>query len=170
MKPALALIAAVARNGTIGDGHTLPWRLAEDMAFFRQTTHGHSVLMGRRTWDSLPSRFRPLPGRRNIVLSRDPRWRADGADHAASLPAALALAADADQLFVIGGAQVYAQALPLAQRLLLTEIDADFDGDVVFPSWDHFAFVESWCTHHESAEGLHYRRRSLERKPDASTA
>jgi len=162
---AITLIAAVARNGVIGNGNALPWRLAEDMDFFRRATNGHVVIMGRRTWQSLPPRFRPLPGRRNIVLSRDAGWRADGAERAASLAEALALAAGADEVFVIGGAQLYEQALPLARRLLLTEIEQDFEGDARFPAWDRSAFIERWSTQHQTEHGLHYRRGCFERRP-----
>lgn len=139
---ALALIAAVARNGVIGNGGALPWHLPEDLAHFRRVTQGHPVVMGRRTWDSLPPRFRPLPGRRNIVVTRDVAWRAPGAETAASPAAALALVHDAPRAFVIGGAELYAAALPLADELLLTEIDADAGGDTRFPAWDRGAFAE----------------------------
>lgn len=161
--PSVTLIAAVARNGIIGADNAMPWRLPEDLAFLRRTTLDHVVIMGRKTWQSLPPRFRPLPQRRNIVVSRDPGWRGDGAEHATSLQAALTLAGNVDEVFVIGGAQLYAHALPAARRLLLTEIEQDFEGDAYFPAWECSAFVERWCTHHESAQGLRYRRRCLER-------
>ena len=139
----LALIAAVARNGVIGHGNALLWRLPEDLRHFRRITLGAPVIMGRKTWDSLPAAFRPLPGRRNIVVSRDARWHAAGAEAAPSLDAALALAADASRTFVAGGAELFALALPRADEMLLTEIDRDFDGDVRFPPWDRAAFVET---------------------------
>ena len=143
MKPTeIILIAAVARHGVIGDGQHMPWHLPEDLAHFRRSTQGHPVLMGRRTWDSLPARFRPLPGRRNLVATRNPQWQADGAEAVASLDEALARVAGAPRLFVIGGGQLYADALPRADALLLTEIDADFEGRVRFPPWDRSAFVE----------------------------
>lgn len=141
--PTLALIAAVPRNGTIGNGNALVWRDSADQRHFREVTMGCPVIMGRRTWDSLPPRFRPLPGRRNLVLSRDPAWRADGAEAFATLDAALAATAGTPKVFVIGGAQLYAVALPLADELELTEIDADLDGDTFFPAWDRAAFRES---------------------------
>src|SRR3954449_11435566 len=97
----LALIAAVARNGVIGDRGGMPWRLPEDLQHLRRTTLGHPVVMGRRTWDSLPDRFRPLPGRRNVVVTRDPDWHADGAERAGSLAEALALAGAVERVFVI---------------------------------------------------------------------
>lgn len=148
-RPTLVLIAAVAQNGCIGQGDTLPWHLPEDMAHFRNTTRGHAVLMGRKTWDSLPPRFRPLPGRRNIVLTRQPGWQAPGAETASSLDAALALLAGppdaeptAQRVFVIGGAEIYAQALPLADELVLTEIHQDVSGDAYFPRWPPQDFRE----------------------------
>jgi len=135
----LALIAAVARNGVIGDRGMLPWRLPEDLAFFRRSTQGHPVIMGRKTWDSLPERFRPLPGRRNIVVTRQAGWQAEGAVVAHDLAGALAQARagrpDDAPAFVIGGAALYALALPEADTLMLTEIDRDVPGDTRFPGW-----------------------------------
>jgi dihydrofolate reductase len=139
-RPSITLVAAVGRNGVIGRDGGLAWRDAQDMQRFRSLTWGHPVLMGRRTWDSLPAKFRPLPGRRNLVLTRDAAWHADGAERVASLDEALARAGDAQMLYVIGGAQVYALALPLADTLELTEVDADLAGDVSFPPWDRAAF------------------------------
>ncbi|MBL8305714.1 MAG: dihydrofolate reductase [Rubrivivax sp.] len=139
-RPTLALIAAVARNGAIGKGNDLLLVDAVDQRHFRETTMGCPVIMGRRTWESLPARFRPLPGRRNLVLSRDPALALAGAEVAASLPAALARCVAAARVFVIGGAEVYAAALPLAQELVLTEIDADLEGDTWFPVFDRAAF------------------------------
>jgi dihydrofolate reductase len=147
----LALIAAVARNGVIGNGRALPWHLPEDLAHFRRLTEGHPVIMGRRTWDSLPPRFRPLPGRRNIVVTRDAAWQAAGAEAAPSPQAALDRVQDAALAFVIGGAELYAAALPIADELQLTEIDADADGDTRFPGWDRGAFVEVAREPHRAA-------------------
>lgn len=168
--PLVVLIAAVARNGVIGKGNRMLWRIAEDMAFFKRTTTGHAVIMGHKTWLSLPERFRPLPDRRNIVLSRDPAAEVHGASLAQSLPVALALCMDEPLVFVIGGAQVYEQALPLAQRLLLTEIDADFDGDAYFPHWGREDFDEIWGTDHRSENGLVYRHVCFQRKQSAQAA
>jgi len=142
-RPLLALIAIVARNGVIGRGNAMPWHLPEDLKHFRETTHGHAVVMGRRTWESLPPKVRPLPGRRNIVLTQQAGWQATGAEAVPSLDAALALLHDQPRVFVIGGAAVYAAALPLADELWLTEINADFDGDTHFPPIDRDAFVET---------------------------
>ncbi|MCO5123818.1 MAG: dihydrofolate reductase [Rhizobacter sp.] len=136
----LTLIAAVARNGCIGRGNALLCHLPEDQRHFRRATLGAPVIMGRKTWDSLPARFRPLPGRRNIVVTRNPRWHAEGAEAAHSLQAAIALAGAAPKAFVIGGGELYREALPLADELVLTEIDRDFDGDTFFPEWDPAQF------------------------------
>jgi len=151
----LSLIAAVARNGAIGKGNQLLWQEPLDLKHLRQTTMGCPVVMGRKTWDSLPARFRPLPGRRNIVVTRDAGWRAEGAEAVTSLDAALALAADAPKVFVIGGGQLYALALPRADELVLTEIDADFDGDVFFPPYRE-NFTEVAREAHRSADGTRF--------------
>lgn len=142
-KPILALIAACSRGGVIGVENRLPWHLPEDMKFFRETTRGKPVIMGRKTWESLPAAFRPLPGRLNIVVSRNPGFEAPGASVVASLPEALAAAGDAEIAFVIGGAELYRQALPLADRLLLTEIDQAYDGDAFFPEFDRNTWTET---------------------------
>lgn len=131
--PRLTLIVARARNGVIGRGGTLPWRLPEDLAHFKRTTMGHPIVMGRRTWESIG---RPLPGRRSIVVSRDPAFAAAGAEVVTSLDAALKLAGDVPEVFVIGGVQLFAEAASRAQRLLVTQIDAEFEGDTFFPQPD----------------------------------
>lgn len=131
--PEIILIAAVARNRVIGKDNRLLWNIPEDMAHFKALTQGHAVLMGRKTWESLPPRFRPLPGRRNIVISRQGDYAAPGAEVAASLEAGIALAADAAQLFIIGGADIYAQAMACADRLEITEVDLAPEGDAWFP-------------------------------------
>ncbi len=133
MAPRVHLIFARAANGVIGRDNALPWHLPEDMAHFRTLTRGCPVVMGRKTWDSLPPRFRPLPGRRNIVVTRQAGWSAEGADAAAGLAEAFALCAEAAHVWVIGGAQIYAEALPLAHALEVTEIHADFEGDAYAP-------------------------------------
>jgi dihydrofolate reductase len=169
----LTLIAAVARNGAIGHAGDLLWRLPEDMKFFRSTTMGHPVIMGRKTWDSVPAKFKPLPGRTNIVITRQRDWHDEGAIPAHDLQAALAHARTAigarvhdGRVFVIGGAQLYAQALPRADELMLTEIDRDFDGDAHFPAWKRADFVEVARERHRAAapndfefEFATYRRR-----------
>ena len=132
----LSLIAAVARNRAIGKDNQLLWHLPEDMKHFRETTRGKPVIMGRRTWESLPDAFRPLPGRHNIVVTRNSTYKAHGADLADSLEAALTLACDAEEVFVIGGEQLYRAALPLADRLYLTEVDLAPGADAFFPEVD----------------------------------
>ncbi len=138
-RPTVALIAAVARNRAIGRNNALLMHLPDDLPRLKRITLGHAVVMGRKTWESIG---RPLPGRRNIVVTRNPQWSAPGAEAAPSIPAALALAADASKIFVLGGAQIYEQALPLADELILTEIDADLEGDAFFPVWDRSQFRE----------------------------
>ena len=152
-RPALSLIAAVARNGAIGKAGALLWREPEDQKHFRRVTMGCPVIMGRKTWDSLPPRFRPLPGRRNLVITRNPGWQADGAEAVASIGAALALLGGTDKAFVIGGAAIYALALPLADELVLTEIDAELDGDTFFPNWDRARFT---CLAREPHDGYSF--------------
>jgi dihydrofolate reductase len=144
--PNLTVIAAVARNGVIGRAGAIPWRLPADMAHFRALTRGCPMIMGRRTWDSLPERFRPLPERTNIVVTRQAGWRAAGALAATSLDDALAQArtvtSPQGQVFVMGGGELYTQALPRADTLELTELQADITGDTVFPSWNRDDFIE----------------------------
>ena len=149
----LNLIYARAANGVIGRDNQLPWHLPEDLAHFKRTTLGCPVIMGRKTWDSLPPKFRPLPGRLNIVVSRDPAFAAEGAAVAPSLEAARALCPASSDAWVIGGAQIYAQALPLAHTVVVTEIARDFDGDAFAPTlgaeWRETAREE-----HVAASGL----------------
>lgn len=154
-KPVLTLIAAVARNGVIGVDNRLPWRLPADLRHFKALTSGHAVIMGRKTWESLPANFRPLPGRRNIVVTRDASYQAAGATIATSLPAAIA-AAESGEAFVIGGAELYAAALPVANRLQLTEIDASFEGDTHFPAIDHQQWRETLREAHHDDAGFDY--------------
>ncbi len=137
--PRIHLIYARARNGVIGKDNHMPWHLPEDMAFFKHKTAGATVVMGRKTWDSLPARFRPLPGRHNIVVTRQADWRPDPASEHVSVAGNIAAALEAARqlgkpVWVIGGAQIYAQALPLADEVWVTEIDQDFDGDAFAPT------------------------------------
>jgi dihydrofolate reductase len=154
-KPVLTLIAAVARNGVIGVDNRLPWHLPADLKHFKQLTTGHTVIMGRKTWESLPAKFRPLPGRHNIVVTRNGEYRAEGATVATSLPAAVA-AAQSSEAFVIGGAELYAAALALADCLQLTEIAADFDGDTHFPAIDPAQWREAARETGQDEAGLGY--------------
>lgn len=153
---ALNLIYACADNGVIGRDNALPWHLPEDMAHFRQLTMGCPVLMGRKTWDSLPPRFRPLPGRLNLVLTRQYAWQAEGATRVASVEEALTLCPAGQDLWVIGGAEVYAMALPLAQRLEITEVHRQVDGDAWAPKIDVRQWPEVTRTRHTAANGTPY--------------
>lgn len=170
MPPEVTLIAAVAADGGIGHRGGLLFRIREDLQRFKALTLGHPVVMGRRTWASIG---RPLPGRRNIVLTRDPAWRADGAERAGSWPEALAMAAPAGRVGVIGGAEVYARALADATVLELTEVAAVREADVWFPSWDRSLFTEQARSTHVSADGLPYafvtyRRNTAPARPAAT--
>jgi dihydrofolate reductase len=142
----LVLIAAVARNGVIGRDGGLPWHLAADMQHFREVTRESPVIMGRRTWDSLSPRYKPLPGRSNIVVTSRAASSIEGAQVAPSLAAALRLAqlrlGPSRRVFVIGGAQLYREAMPTADALELTEVQADVPGDAHFPFWDRSQFDE----------------------------
>jgi dihydrofolate reductase len=149
----VSLVAAVARGGVIGRDGGIPWRLPEDMARFRELTMGHSVVMGRRTWESLPDQFRPLPGRGNVVVTRNPDWSAQGADRAESVEDALGLLEEEPEVFVIGGGEIYAAALPFADELLLTEIDAEIKGDTTFPRWERELFDEAERRERVAADG-----------------
>lgn len=158
----MILIAAVAKNGVIGKDNALPWHLPEDMRHFKALTTGHVVVMGRKTWESLPPKFRPLPNRRNIVVTRNPAYRAEGAEVVGSLDEAMKVGADGTA-FIIGGAQLYASALPCAQRLELTEIDADFDGDARFPAFDRAQWRAVKREPGIAADGLRYAFVTYER-------
>lgn len=152
----VTLVWAQARRRVIGSDNAIPWHVPEDMAYFKRVTMGHPVIMGRRTWDSIPPAFRPFSGRRNIVVTRDLRWRADGAEAVHSVDEALSL--PAGDTFVIGGGQIYSAALPFATRLLVTEIDLDVDGDAFAPAigsdWVPTA-DEPWQT--SARNGLRFR-------------
>jgi dihydrofolate reductase len=153
----LHLIYARARNGVIGRDGRMPWHLPEDMAHFKRTTLGCPVIMGRKTWESLPPVFRPLPGRRNIVITRQRGWQAPGAEVAHSLEQARALCQDAEQAWIMGGADIYRQALPLAQQVVVTEIDADFAGDAFAPELGDAWQVREAGPWQASGTGLPYR-------------
>lgn len=148
-RPALHLIAALSRNRCIGRDNALPWRLPDDLKRFKALTMGAPILMGRKTWESLG---RPLPGRLNLVLSRDPAWSAEGAVRVDSIDDALARCDGAPAMWVIGGGQIYAQALPLAVQLHLTEVHADVDGDTWFPPVDPQLWQASWREPHAADE------------------
>lgn len=149
------MIFARAANGVIGRDNTIPWRLPEDMARLKRLTNGWPVIMGRKTWDSLPVKFRPLPGRTNIVITRQPDWKDTGATTAASLADALALCATSAEVWILGGAQIYAQAMPLAERIEVTEIAENIEGDAyapeLGPEWREAARED-----HVSANGMKF--------------
>jgi dihydrofolate reductase len=152
-EPRIYLVAALARNGVIGREGKLPWHLPEDLKHFKRLTLGHPVIMGRRTWESLPG---TLPGRDNIVVTRTPGYEAAGAAIAASLPAALALCAGEPIVFVIGGARLFAESLPLAAGLVLTEIQRDYQGDTWFPPYDRSRWRETQRESHAAADGTKF--------------
>ncbi|EAR25188.1 dihydrofolate reductase [marine actinobacterium PHSC20C1] len=164
MTVALGLIWAQSEGGVIGQGGTMPWQLPEDLAHFKKLTLGSPVIMGRKTWKSLPPRFRPLPGRRNIVVTRQADWNADGAEIAHSVDAARELAAtsvdDGEIVWVIGGAEIYRATIASAHRLEITQIRENFVGDTIAPElgeqWMLAASdpAEGW---HTSTAGLQYR-------------
>ncbi|MBV2234381.1 MAG: dihydrofolate reductase [Sterolibacterium sp.] len=154
--PQLTLIAAVARNGVIGKDNALPWHLPEDLKHFKELTIGHAVIMGRKTWESLPPRFRPLPARDNIVVTRNPDYQAAGAEVVHTLTAALARVSAGKTAFLIGGAELFDQAWSQAAVLELTEIAADFDGDCHFPTVDAAQWREARRETGCSATGLAY--------------
>ncbi len=162
--PRVALIAAVARNGVIGVDNRLPWRLPEDMKRFRALTTGHSVIMGRRTWESIG---RPLAGRQNIVVTRAHPVGAPGIEFARSLDDALALVRLPEPAFVIGGEALYSESLPRAQLLYLTEIQRDFEGDARFPEFDRSLWREVSRTAHrplDDVAGFAYHFAAYERR------
>ena len=151
--PRVFLVAAVAANGIIGAGGKLPWHLPQDLKHFKALTLGHPVIMGRKTWESLG---RPLPGRENIVVTRSAGYDAPGASIAASLDAALALCAGEPMAFVIGGSELYAAALPLADGLVLTEIHRDYEGDTRFPQFDRKGWRETQRKPQAGTDGLRF--------------
>ena len=164
MSEKIACVVAMARNGAIGRGNALPWRLPEDLKRFKALTLGHAVVMGRKTWESIG---RPLPGRTSIVISRDPDWSAPGALRVGDLDAACAAARAAhpgQTVMVIGGAQIYALALPRCELLHVTQIEIDVpDADAFFPAIDAQAWHVENVEAHESAAGLRYRFVDLSR-------
>jgi len=151
--PRIYLVAAVASNGIIGLNGKLPWSLPEDLQHFKRLTLGHPIIMGRYTWESLKG---PLPGRDNIVVSATPGYEAPGAAVASSLEAALALCAGEPVAFVIGGSRLFAESLPVADGLVLTEIDRAYEGDTSFPQYDRSRWKESQRERHVTAEGTKF--------------
>ncbi|MEK9775907.1 MAG: dihydrofolate reductase [Quisquiliibacterium sp.] len=169
-RPRVTIVVARARNGVIGRDNALAWRLPEDLAHFRATTLGHPLIMGRRTFESIG---RPLPGRRTIIVTRDPGWTHPGCERAASVHDAIELAGtpgddpkiSCDEAMIVGGGQIYAEAMPLADRIVLTEIDGEFQGDTWFDapnpaSWELVQRREA-----QSATGLAYAICEYRRRP-----
>ncbi len=153
VRPRISLIAALARNRVIGREGALPWNLPEDLRRFKALTLGHPILMGRRTWESIG---RPLPGRRNVVITRQAGYTAPGAEVFHDLDAALAAVTGVPEVFVIGGGEVYAAALPIADRLHLTELHDDVEGDARFPPFDPAQWAQSSREPRVAPGGLRY--------------
>ena len=148
----ISIIVAVAKNGVIGDKNSLLWHISEDMRFFRQTTSGHPVIMGRKTYESLG---RPLPNRTNVVISRTID-QIEGCTVVRSLEEAVALFPNEEEVFIIGGAQIYAEALPLADKFYLTRVHHPYEGDTSFPAWDESEWVLAESEHFERGEKYEY--------------
>ena len=148
-QPFISLIVAMAQNGVIGRDNTLPWRLPEDLKRFKAFTLGKPVLMGRKTFESIG---RPLPGRTNLVLTRDRGWHAGGVTVVHSVEEALAQAADSAELIAIGGAEIYRLLLPFARRIYLTHVHADVPGDTFFPAFDPSQWDDIECSTHPADE------------------
>jgi dihydrofolate reductase len=151
--PRIYLVAAVASNGIIGANGRLPWSLPQDLQHFKRLTMGHPVIMGRRTWESLKG---PLPGRDNIVVSASPGYQAPGAAVAGSLEGALALCAGEPVAFVIGGSRLFAESLPMADGLVMTEIERAYEGDTWFPQYDRSRWRESQRERHVTEDGTKF--------------
>ena len=151
--PIVSVIAAMARNRVIGINNTLPWRLPEDLAHFKALTLGHHIVMGRKTYESIG---KPLPGRTTVIISRDPGYQVAGCITAHTLDAAIAACGDDPEVFFVGGAELYAQVLPRADRLYLTEIQADYPGDAHFPKFDRGLWRESERRENVLPDGLRY--------------
>jgi dihydrofolate reductase len=150
----ISLIAGLSENRVIGNNNDLPWRLPDDLKYFKKITTGHAVIMGRKNFESIPEKFRPLPDRLNIVVTRQVNFTAPGCKVAHDLKTAIAYAAEAGQeeIFIIGGAEIYQAFLPQASRLYLTEIKAIIPGDTFFPNYPTGEWTELERTHHPADE------------------
>lgn len=157
----LSIIVAIARNRVIGANNTLPWHLPEDLKRFRALTTGHHIIMGRKTYESLN---RLLPGRTTVIVTRNPGYRVPGALIANSLQQAITLCGNDEEVFLIGGAELYRAGLQRADKIYLTEIDAEFDGDVFFPELDQSAWEETSREQHTSGQGLSFAYISYQRR------
>ena len=168
MTPRIGLVWAEAHGGVIGADGGMPWHVPEDLTHFKEITSGAPVVMGRRTWESLPERFRPLPGRRNVVVTRNGAWSAEGAERAGSLDDAITAVTDAatpEWVWIIGGGELFRESMALADRLEVTELDAEVDGDTFAPDRAGWAVEstdpdEGW---HTSSSGIRYRFLGLTR-------
>jgi len=149
----LSIIAAIANNGVIGKDNTLPWHLPADMAFFKKITTGHTIVMGRKNYQDIG---RPLPNRRNIVLSRNPEFKAEGCEVVNSFDEMLAITDDHEEVFIIGGAGLYVTALAIASRMLITKIAAEIKGDVYFPETSWHDWYEISREHYDADEKNKY--------------
>ncbi|MDF7676481.1 dihydrofolate reductase [Neisseriaceae bacterium ESL0693] len=171
MPQKITLIAALSQNHCIGQANTMPWHIPEDFAFFKQYTLNKPVIMGRKTWESLP--IKPLPQRRNIVISRHNQKSVDQAECADTLHMALAMCTGDEEIIIMGGGQIYTQALPLATDLRLTEVQLCIHGDTFFPAWSTDEWLETERTHHVSKKNdiafdfVHWQRQY--RKPTTVT-
>ncbi|MBA3789217.1 dihydrofolate reductase [Patescibacteria group bacterium] len=162
----ISLIAAIgAKNRVLGKDNQLLWHIPDDLKRFKKLTDGHPVIMGRKTWESLPEKYRPLPGRLNIIITRQEQYEASGAEICSSLQDALAVARAAEggtEIFIIGGGEIFRESLPLATRLYLTLIDEEKEGNVFFPEYETIFTKKIFVAPHES-DGLHYTWIDLER-------
>lgn len=163
MSTRISLIAAMAQNRTIGINNTLPWRLPGELKYFKSVTMGHHILMGRKTYESIG---KPLPGRTTVIITRNQDYRAPGCIIANTLEAAISVCAADDEIFFIGGAELYSQALHVADRLYLTEIQKDFEGDAHFPAFDYNQWLEIKREKHkvDEADSLEYHFVVYDRK------
>lgn len=150
----VSMIAALSKNRVIGKNNDLPWKLPDDMKFFMEKTKGHHVIMGRKNYDSIPRKFKPLPDRTNIVVTRQKQFDAPGCIVVDALEKGLAIAEENNEpeTFVIGGAEIYRLGLPYANKLYLTEIEAEIQGDTYFPSFDRNEWIETSRVHHSNDE------------------
>lgn len=151
--PTINVIAAMAKNRVIGINNTLPWRLAADLQHFKALTMGHHIVMGRKTYESIG---KPLPGRTTVIVTRDANYRVEGCLTATSIDAAIAACGNDPEVFFVGGAELYAQVLARADRLYLTEIQADYEGDAHFPAFDRSVWKETARQENISPDGLGY--------------
>lgn len=165
MLPRISIIVAHSKNMVIGKGNDLIWKIPNDQVRFKNLTMGHPVVMGRKTWESIPEKFRPLPGRANFVITRDGSYKASGATVTTSIADALTQAQSApgsEEIFIVGGGEIYKAALPLTNRLYLTLIDKEVDGDTYFPEYKNL-FTKKISEESGEFEGLKYSYLILER-------